>query len=100
MSLQDIIKCTDLLAEKDAIIAELEDKISWWCNLVERKNIGKDGYPTVDAESVRHLHETDPRPMTPAGLVHVSGTVTLNQWVAIRRVQQAILTREQEQNNE
>ena len=56
--------------------------------------------PKLDAESVRHLHETDPRPMTPAGLVHVSGTVTLNQWVAIRRVQQATLTREQEQEDE
>jgi len=55
---------------------------------------------TVDAESVRHLHETDPRPMTPAGLVHVSGTVTMNQWVAIRRVQQVTLTRELEQDDE
>jgi len=54
----------------------------------------------VDAESVRHLHETDPRPMTPAGLVHVSGTVTLSQWAAIRRFQQATLTPEQEQDDE
>jgi len=54
----------------------------------------------VDAESVRRLYETDPRPMTPAGLVHVSGTVTLSQWAAIRRFQQATLTPEQEQDDE
>ena len=110
-------------------IAELEAELDWWVELAHRgikedcsnlpayikkmradlananATIGKlrEAVECIaeshDAESVRHLHETDPRPMTPAGLVHVSGTVTLNQWVAIRRVQQATLTREQEQDD-
>ena len=42
MSLQDIIKCTDLLAEKDAIIAELQDELSdcWWYAL-QRESVDK-----------------------------------------------------------
>jgi len=46
MSLQDIIKCTDLLAEKDAIIAELQDELSdyWWYALQKESGETIDGW--------------------------------------------------------
>ena len=46
MSLQDIIKCTDLLAEKDAIIAELQDELSdyWWYALQKESVEKSDGW--------------------------------------------------------
>ena len=46
MSLQDIIKCTDLLAEKDAIIAELQDELSdyWWYVLQKESSETIDGW--------------------------------------------------------
>ena len=46
MSLQDIIKCTDLLAEKDAIIAELQDELSdyWWYALQKESGDKGEGW--------------------------------------------------------
>ena len=38
-----------------------------------------------------HLRQTEPRPMTPDGLVHVSGTITMTQWAAVCRAQNAAL---------